>query len=166
MPPVNDYKCSLCDFTLPSGWCGYMYVENEIKQRIPCAHPGEERNVEKVLGVNYRQVFGAKNYLHSDYSKAKRWWSGRRKSDLKLIRERTGYNSFCVCLDCINIFVLDLGDEESEWRAMYSFNRPKDQRLCTKCNSTNIKTMFELIKQPCPKCRTGKIIEIVTGIIS
>ena len=42
----------------------------------------------------------------------------------------------------------------------------KDERECPKCGSNNVKTAFELIGKPCPKCKEGTIEEIETGKIS
>jgi hypothetical protein len=91
--------------------------------------------------------------------------------------ERTGFNSYCVCLDCLHQFEADLRDEKvNEWRFWFWFPsfkeafrgtpRMKDDRKCPECGSTNVKTEFELIGKPCPKCKEGIIMEIETGIIS
>jgi ribosomal protein S27AE len=42
----------------------------------------------------------------------------------------------------------------------------KDERRCPRCGSTNVKTVFELIGQPCPRCKVGVIVEIETGIMA
>jgi len=140
MPPINYYKCNKCGFALPSGWGGYMYVEDDKKNRIVCPHPEEYRTVVKVLGENAPE---------------------------NLIKARTGFNSYCLCLDCLHQFEADLGDEQANpWRKSYGAMRPKDERKCPQCRSTNIKTVFELIGTPCPKCKDGVIEEIKTGFIS
>ena len=46
------------------------------------------------------------------------------------------------------------------------FMRRKDVRLCPKCGSTNVRTVFELISKSCLKCKEGIIEEIITGIVS
>ena len=85
----------------------------------------------------------------------------------KLIRARTGFNSDCTCLDCLHQFQADLGDEVANyWRMWYRANRKKDERNCPKCRSVNIRTTFELIGTPCPKCKDGIIWQIDTGRIS
>ncbi len=121
-----------------------MYVEDDSGKRIVCPHPGEMRTVAKVLGEN---------------------------ANRELIEARTGFNSYCVCLDCLKQFELDIGDDEqskSSWRYFYLYRatKRKDERRCPYCNSQNVKTVFELIGSPCPKCKKGVIEEIKTGIIS
>ncbi len=93
-------------------------------------------------------------------------FSAPQKRTFKFIHKRKGFNSFCLCLDCLNQLRLDLGDEESIWRARYGFNREKDKRQCNKCLSNNVKTVFELRGHPCPKCKEGTIEEIETGVQS
>jgi|YNPMSStandDraft_1061717.scaffolds.fasta_scaffold47458_2 predicted RNA-binding Zn-ribbon protein involved in translation (DUF1610 family) len=140
MPPINHYKCNKCGFALPSGWGGYMYVEDDKKKRIVCPHPVEDWTVAEVLGDN---------------------------APIDLIKARTGFNSYCLCLDCLHQFEADLGDERANpWRGWYGAMRQKDERKCPQCKSTNIATVFELIGTPCPKCKDGLIEEIETGIIS
>jgi len=29
VPPINDYKCNKCGYSLQSGWGGYMYIIND-----------------------------------------------------------------------------------------------------------------------------------------
>ena len=132
-----------------------MYVENDSGQRIVCGHPGEKYQIEKVLGVDFKKLGFS---VYNRPVKTKWWWSKKKKSMYNLIQRRTGYNSECICLDCLNRLELDLGDEESEWRADYGFNRAKDERVCDRCRSINVKTVFELIDHQCPKCKTGKIV--------
>ncbi len=43
---------------------------------------------------------------------------------------------------------------------------PKDERKCPKCGSRNVRTVFEMIGKPCPRCKEGIIEEIETGIIA
>lgn len=150
MPPINDYRCSKCELSFPRGHGGFMYVEDDDGKRIVCPHPGEARTVERVLGKN-------------------------ASKDLR--KKRTGFSSYCICLDCLHQFEADLRDEKlNEWRFGYGFpsfkdafrGTPgmKDERKCPKCSSINVKTVFELIGNPCPKCQEGIIEEIETGIMT
>jgi hypothetical protein len=118
--------------------------------RLPCPHPSEDKYAMEILGVDSR-------------------------SDL--FKSRTGFNSYVVCLDCLYQFEADLRDEKvNEWRLWYgrpSFREAfrgkpemKDERRCPKCGSTNVRTVFEMIGEKCPKCKTGIIVEIETGIIT
>lgn len=143
-----------------------MYVERDDGERIPCGHPLEDHDILGVLRFSYREI-GLSVWSVSELGeKGKWWWSKKRKSIYRLIRERTGFNSFCICLDCFSQFALDLGDEESEWRSAYGFCREKDERICDKCLSKNVRTVFEMIGNICPKCNQGEIVEIVTGTLS
>lgn len=86
-----------------------------------------------------------------------------------LLKTRTGFNSYCICLDCFNQFDLDIGDDEkveSSWKYSYGAINKRDERYCPKCNSPNVKTVLEMIGELCPVCRKGTIEEIFTGIIS
>ncbi|MFC2008127.1 hypothetical protein ACFLT0_00340 [Chloroflexota bacterium] len=145
MPPINEYKCNKCGLTLQQGWGYRFYVEDDKGDRIDCHHPSERRYVEQVLGEN---------------------------APLELIRERTGFNSFCVCLDCLYQFQADLG--ESGWSPYEDLTveigakvkQEKDKRECPQCNSVNVRTELELVGEACPKCKEGIIEETWTGRIS
>lgn len=125
-------------------------LRNREKIRIECIHPGEEDTVEQMLG---------------------------RNATPEMRKERTGFNSYCMCLGCLHQFEADLRDEKiNEWRLWYGYpsfevgfrGTPtlKDERKCPRCGSSNVKTVFELIGKQCPKCKEGTIEEIGTGIIS
>jgi rubredoxin len=117
-----------------------MYVENAQGKRITCPHPEEKETILRVLGEDAPQ---------------------------ELIEERTGFNSYCICLDCFHQFVADLGEGEDDvLQSSNQFKRPKDKRECPRCQSTNVKTILELVGHTCPKCGIGTIEEIDTGIIT
>lgn len=145
MPPINQYQCSKCRLTLPEGWGMYFYVEDDKGSRIVCPHPAEREVVVEVLGNG---------------------------ASLEAIRERTGFNSYCICLDCLYQFEADLG--ESGWSPFEHYigsykprlKQEKDKRECPKCKSKNVKTELELVGEVCPKCNQGVIEEIWTGAIS
>ncbi len=121
-------------------------------KRIPCSHPREYDLVTIILGED---------------------------APKELIKSRTGFNSYCICLDCLHQFEADLRDEKvNEWRLWYgfpsfkeAFRSPqppemKDERKCPKCGSKNVKTVFELVGKTCPKCKEGIIEEIETGEVT
>ena len=146
MPRTNKYRCSKCKFKLPEGWGYDFYVENDKGKRIICGHPGERGHIAEALG--------------------------ERASILEVVRERTGFNSDCVCLDCLHQFQADLG--ESGWSPYESLideykprlKRKKDKRECPECKSKNVKTELEMVGETCPKCKEGVIEEIWTGAVS
>lgn len=98
-----------------------MYVVDGNGNRKACPHPGELYTVRKVLGAN---------------------------ASTELIKERTGFNSHCICLDCIEQFNLDLN---------------RDSINCPVCQSEHVKSLRDMIGQTCPECREGAIQEIATG---
>lgn len=70
-----------------------MYVEDKKGKRIICPHPGEMGKVKSVLGKNISE---------------------------KVFREKTGFNSYSICLDCLYQFEADLRDEKNNpWRFYY-----------------------------------------------
>lgn len=148
MPHINDYKCNECGLTLERGWGYLFYAEDDKGNRIDCPHPTERRRVEQVLGD---------------------------RPSLELVRQRTGFDSFCVCQDCLHQFTADLGKPEGYWSPYELWleandlarpKREKDKRECPNCNSNNVKTELEMVGQTCPKCKEGVIEEIWTGTVS
>lgn len=146
MPPIFKYKCSKCRFRLPDGCGTGLYVVNDRGERIICPHPAEDRFVKEALG--------------------------ERASSLEVVRERTGFISECVCLDCLHQFDADLGEvgyspyEGPPEKHKRRLKREKDRRECPKCKSANVKTELEMVGQTCPKCKEGVIEEWWTGDIS
>lgn len=131
MPFVHKLGCDSCGFSLPEGWGGQMYVKNDAGEKIICPHPNESSLVSRVLGLKEEDVF--------------LWLSGKKEeikdSDIvEVLEERTGFNSFCICLDCLHQFTLDL---------------EKEERGCSECGSEDIKSEREMVDKPCPKCKKG-----------
>ncbi|MBM3497768.1 MAG: hypothetical protein FJX74_03770 [Armatimonadetes bacterium] len=169
MPPIHGYRCNQCDFAFPEGWGGNLYVIDDAGDRQVVCHLGESVEVERVLGPT---------------------------PDARLVQDRTGFHSFCVCLDCVAQFDLDLGDETvNPWREWYArkglylgrwkpgcFLAPvllggrermpcgttkgRDTRTCPKCGSPHVRTCFEMIDHPCPQCKTGVVVEVDTGLVA
>ena len=146
MPDINKYKCSKCKFKLPEGWGYDFYVENDKGERIRCGHPSERMHVTEVLG--------------------------ERASIPEVVRERTGFNSHCICLDCLHQFRADLGIIKKDYWSPYELYleqhlpRPKqgkDKRECPECKSKNVKMELEMVGEPCPQCKEGVIEEVFTG---
>lgn len=150
MPELNDYECNQCEFSMPSGSGGHLYVENSEGRRIVCGHPGEDSQIREILG----------HYPTREELQA-----------------MTGFNSYCVCLDCLEQFKADYRDEKVNenrfWNECPQFReglrgkpKMKDERICPSCQSNNVVTEFELVGKTCPKCKKGKFQEIVTGSVS
>ena len=137
--PIYEYKCNKCGLKLPGGWGTYMYVTDGKGKRVECRHPSEQYVVMEVLGEN---------------------------PSAELVYQRTGFNSHCVCLECLHQFDADFG--ESYWTSKgFPDNRPvKDKRECPKCKSALVKTELELVGEACPKCKEGIIEKTWTGYVS
>jgi hypothetical protein len=100
-----------------------MYVVDKDGRRVNCPHPGEMYTVIRVLGPNPSE---------------------------ELINHRTGFNSYCVCYNCLKKFELDL---------------KRDARVCPECQSVGVKSVMEARGHECPNCMKGIIEEIETGIV-
>ncbi|MFO7966652.1 MAG: hypothetical protein R6U44_03535 [Archaeoglobaceae archaeon] len=70
-----------------------------------------------------------------------------------LIKKRTGFNAYCICLDCLHESVADLGDERFVWRHYYGAEREEDEREYPQCSLSRVRTVFELTGEKCPKYR-------------
>ena len=126
MPPINTYNCTKCDLAFHKGFGGYTYVLDDQGKKVVAGHPVEHSIVSEVLG---REVSWDK--LHEE--------------------ERVGFNSDCICKDCLEQFEMDV---------------KKEERKCPKCKSGNVATAQELVGQPCPKCKEGTFESQYTGMIS
>jgi hypothetical protein len=164
MPPINIYACKTCRIKFHVGWGGYRYVETNDGQRKECAHPIEDAEIAKTLGLTYDEVCEIR------WKKPAWWWSNKRRKRYEeiaqLIEERTGYNSLCICLNCKKPAYLDLGDAETakaSWRYHYGAVKHKDKRQCPDCGDLEIMSLFEMLGKPCPLCGRGRVEEIVTG---
>ena len=168
MPSISIYKCSECAQVLHEGWGGYRYVENEQGDRLICPHPGEDDTISDVLGLSSEEFHNSTKLWFQTW-----WWSKNRKKKnmevVAILKKKTGFNSDCICLDCLKDCVLDLGNaekSEQSWRWYYNASIQKDERKCPHCTSKQVRTVFELIGKQCPFCKTGIIVEEFSGIIS
>jgi len=51
------------------------------------------------------------------------------------------------------------------YKRNYKMVGGKDKRECPECKSPNVKTVCELVGEPCPKCHDGIIEEVETGAV-
>jgi predicted RNA-binding Zn-ribbon protein involved in translation (DUF1610 family) len=140
MPKIDKFECDKCGFRLPMGEGGYQYVTNDAGEKVVCQHPCEDLIVAQVLGfyVPEEGVAATKPPISLEEFK-------------RLRRERIGWNLHCVCLDCLGQFDLDL---------------MKEERVCPKCQSKEVKAEEEMVSQTCPKCKTGIIKREWTGTMT
>lgn len=78
--------------------------------------------------------------------------------DIVELIKRIGFNSFCICLECLHLFEVDLRDEENNpFRRWIKGPPAKDSRVCPVCGSKSVKTVSEIIGHICPRCKSSKI---------
>jgi hypothetical protein len=66
-----------------------------------------------------------------------------------LIEEgRIEHDSKYICLSCLHLFSLD----------------SESPKLCSKCKSSNVRSVFEMVGKKCPRCLSGIIEEKIVGI--
>lgn len=135
-----------CSFAMPtSAKGGYMYVQAAVcpacdarlapdaercaecetafgsggpaSERVTCQHPLESATVRDVLGPDAPQ---------------------------SAVDARTGFNSHCVCLDCLAQFDLDLD---------------RDERRCPECDGAAVRSEAEMVGEACPNCALGVVTE-------
>ena len=142
------FKCSHCGFVFHEGWDAYVYVTDDSGKRILCPVPYPESEVSRVLG---------------------------KDASPELIAERIGFSTFCLCLDCLTVCELDMGQEEAStarkekgrppssstlpgfYEILLGSRREGDEKRCPQCRSRRIKTIWEMTGEPCPKCKEGMI---------
>lgn len=110
MPPIDSYKCTKCDFRMPSGWGTYLYALDSDNNRIRCPHPGEHAAVKRITG------------LPLDEAKE---------------RNLVGRVSYCVCKDCSELHELDLKKDPIRCTKCNSLDIVSQTKLigdmCPKC---------------------------------
>ena len=86
--------------------------------------------------------------------------------DVEEVVRRVGFNSFCICLECLHQFEADLRDEiNNPYRRWIKGPPTKDIRKCPVCGSNTVKTISEIVGHICPKCKTGEITKKIIGCI-
>ena len=173
MPKVYEYKCDTCPFTVPSLWGGELFVVDGNGNRVECGHPLESRHIFAAVGEPYYAdatqlgialVEGSGHPADCNSDGACTCLHAR-------VRERIGWASDCVCVDCLAQCRLDLGDDERttrnqwQWLQSYAKGRPGwDKRECPSCGSLNVHSVTEMLGQPCPKCHKGVFVKLLTGM--
>lgn len=138
-----------------------MYVTDKRGARVICPHPNECHKVSEVI-AKLGSPFTAEMQLYDSHlfygfnlllRRIKSLFSTSQKPfDIRAtIRERTGFNSDCICTTCCASFSLDIR---------------RDPRRCPECKNVTVKTVRELVGASCPKCKQGKVQKLNTGIIS
>ncbi len=158
MPAIYERECNKCDFTLPRGWGGCMYVVDGGGNRVVCRHPLERSTVELVLKKSNPEIvphwksyywitFGFRNVFEVAWAK----FRGQPEpiNIRKMVEERTGFESYCVCQSCLQQFKIDL---------------ERDQRICPQCESVNVSNISEMVGRVCPSCGEGRITENRVGV--
>lgn len=126
MPAIDLFFCDneACEFAGPAGWGYYMYAIADDGERVVCPHPSEKGHAREVVGLD------ATN---------------------EELDERTGFNYYCVCIDCAGIFERDPN---------------RDELVCPDCGSRAVTLMVELVGSPCPSCGNGTFVREDSGGIA
>lgn len=131
MPIMCRYECDGCKFDIEAH-DRRMYVMDDKGNKIPCAHPGEQFALSRVLGIKRWEAF--------------LWLTGKLQMlsypTRELLDARVGIDYTCLCMDCLHLFGLDVD---------------REPRQCPECSGKEIKRLFELGGCPCPKCKTGTV---------
>jgi ssDNA-binding Zn-finger/Zn-ribbon topoisomerase 1 len=161
MPAIDRFKCDSCDFEMPAGWGGYIYVTDGDRKRVGCRHPTESSTIAKVIsGIDPQYEAEMKIYsshLLYGWNLMKRRWKARRRReavplDIRvIINSRIGLSAYCICRRCLSQLNMDLR---------------RDERVCPECGSQNLNSGHELVGGECPKCRKGKVRRISTGLMA
>ena len=122
MPQVNKFKCNKCDFEMPSGWGGYIYVIDFFGARVICEHPGEGRKVLQVTGFSITEA---------------------EQKGL------VGKISYCICLNCLAQYELDFDKDEKTCKICGSRQIVSEKQLvgnkCPKCKDSDFEEVLTKI---------------------
>jgi DNA-directed RNA polymerase subunit RPC12/RpoP len=113
---IESFACDLCDFQLPTGWGGYVYVTTDAGKRVVCPHPGEFETIQRITGLGYSEADAA---------------------------GRVGFNDHCVCVECLKQFDLDLKRDARACPACSGSNVNRTRELvdqpCPSCKKGTIR---------------------------
>ncbi len=118
-----------------------MYVEGDDGERKICPHPAEPSAISQILKINREDVIAWLTDKNAQINQQAK----------ELLEERVGFNSKCVCFECVSAFDIDL---------------KKDERKCPNCQSENLKSASEAVGEDCPKCHQGTIEAKGTSLIA
>lgn len=133
-------SCDRCDFETGVSGPGAWYVVDDNGERIPCQHPGEQRQIADMLGLSEEDVQAVRR-------NAIRWWwlppRRRRYREVeRLLAARSGQHIGHLCTACLESFAID---------------PRRDPLRCPACGATTIIRGQDLEHAPCPACRAGTI---------
>lgn len=127
---LYDHRCNFCGFILDESTGGYLYLQNNMGERIPLRDHGEREIIAQMLRAEEESL--------SDFNAV----DASQSALIDLMEERVGYLTSCVCIDCLEQFGLDLR---------------KDKIECPHCKSENVWTLLEMTDKRCPKCKSGHL---------
>ena len=97
---IVDYCCPLCRFQIGRGWGGCLYIEDEQGVRVNCPHPSEDAAIRDVVRRDSRLRVGNGE-----------WWEPDKVCEVaSVVYARLGFESDCVCGDCLHVFRADFGE--------------------------------------------------------
>ncbi len=130
----HSINCNNCGFGLPCPTWGFFYVTDDNGNRLALAGELESTTIANTIGISEDAIVGCV-------------FSPERNGEaIQLMQERVGYNSFFLCLTCLERCALD---------------QKRDILQCPSCGSSDVRTFIQLIDTACPRCRKGTIRETV-----
>ncbi len=128
----RSIDCPGCGLHLPCPSWGFFYVTDEKGSRIPLEGNMESTIIAETLGIDEQAITGCV------------FAPGRDAVSVRLMEERVGYASFCLCRTCLERCSLD---------------GKRDVFRCPSCGSEDVKTFIQLIGTACPRCGRGMLEE-------
>lgn len=132
MGPERSIGCLNCGLHLPCPRWGSFYVTDEEGNRIVLEGDLESTIIAGTLGIDEQAITGCVCA------------PGRDAASVRLMEERMGYSSLCLCRSCLEMCLLDI---------------KRDALRCPTCGSGDVKTFIQVIGTVCPRCGTGTLEE-------
>lgn len=149
---IKAIECSACGFSLPGS--RVMYVTDSSGVRVLCSHPSEANTIWRVLKDELCWLQRKTDKIPSGMIGIKHGVSPLKRmlgfKDLRaMLDDRIGILSNIYCLDCSEIFRLDV---------------KRDPLCCVFCASKRVLETTEMVGKTCPGCNSERITERDTGI--
>ncbi|MHB8109726.1 MAG: hypothetical protein ACYDHW_06810 [Syntrophorhabdaceae bacterium] len=131
---MNDrsIRCEKCGLQVPCPSWGFFYVIDNEGNKLILERQLESAIIADALGINEDDISGCV------------FSPERSEASVKLMQERVGYKSFCLCRTCLE---------------QCSFDKNRDIVECPSCGSKDVMMLIQLIGTRCPNCKEGKLVE-------
>jgi hypothetical protein len=128
----GSIDCPECGLHLSCPSWGCFYVTDDQGTRIALEGNMESTIIAGTLGIDEQAITGCV------------FAPVRDQDSVRLMEERVGYASFCLCRTCLERCSLD---------------GKRDVFRCPSCGSEDVKTFIQLIGTVCPRCGRGTLEE-------